>query len=379
MSKASKTLVTVVLAASIGVTCIIGCRGKEPGRVEVGAVLSMTGDVGAYGQRSLKGLQIAEDEINAAGGINGKKLSLIVEDARSSSKDAVSALQKLTEVDGMRIVVGDVLSGTTLAMAPIAERKRILLFAPGASNPSLTNAGDYIFRNWVSDDFDGKAIAHYMLENEIRDAFVLFQQTDYCVGLADAFTKEFESLGGHVNSREGFVTEATDFRAPLVKLQAVNPNAVYLVGESRQNGTILRQAREMAIRVRWFANLTVDTPECRTIAGPAREGVIFTTPAFDPNSEVAQVRRFVDAFRRKYNEDPDVTSGVAYDALMILASVVKSVGTDPARVKDALYKVRQFPGVTGATSFDANGDVMKAIFVKEIKNDQPALVKAFTF
>jgi branched-chain amino acid transport system substrate-binding protein len=373
-----KVALTAIAVAAVALAAWIASR-KPRTDIRIGVILSLTGDVGPYGQRSLRGLSVAEQEINAAGGINGKPVSLIVEDAKSSPRDSVSALQKLTSLHRVRIVVGDVLSGTTLAMAPIAESGHVLLFAPGASNPSLRNAGDYIFRNWVSDDYDGKVMAHYLIDSGIHSAFILYQQTDYALGLADAFQSEFEKLGGQVQGREGFVTEATDFRAQLLKLQKANSPATYLVGESRQNGTILRQAREMGMHVRWFANLTVDTPECEAVAGKAREGVVYSTPAFDPNSDSGQVKRFIAAYRHQYGEDPDVTAGVAYDALMILASVIREVGPDADKVKDGLYKVKGFPGVTGITTFDDHGDVVKDIFVKEIRDDKPVLIKTFAF
>lgn len=360
--------------------CVVGCkRSEQSNQIRIGVVLSMTGDVGAYGQRSLHGLLVAQKQINDSGGINGRKLELEIEDARSSPKDAVSAFQKLVDVDKLNIVVGDVLSSTTLAMAPLAQRKKVLLFAPGASNPALRNAGKYFFRNWVSDDFDGKAMAHYMFDSDVKSAYVLYQQTDYCVGLAGAFQKEFEALGGKLAGKEGFMTDAVDFRAQLVKLQSSGAKVVYLVGESRQNGTILLQAQQLGIHVRWFSNLTVDTPECEKLAGSALNGVVFTTPTFDPNSAEPQVKKFVHAYQDEYKEQPDVTAGVAYDALMILASVMRNVGTNVDAIVNGLHKVKDFPGVTGNTTFDEHGDVLKPIFVKEFKNDKPVLIKTYSF
>jgi branched-chain amino acid transport system substrate-binding protein len=320
---------------------------------------------------------VAEKEINDSGGINGRTIQLVVEDAKSSPKDAVSSFQKLAEVNGLRIIIGDVLSGTTLAIAPLAEKKKILLLAPGASNPSLRNAGEYIFRNWVSDDFDGKAMADYMFDNGIRNTFLLFQQTDYCVGLADAFEREFGSRGGKLDGKEGFLTEASEFRANLVKVQNSNTKVVYLVGEARQNGTILREAKELGLALQWFANLTVDTPECRKIAEDALEGVVYTTPTFDAESADPQIQRFTREFEAQNHEKPEITSGVAYDALMILASIIRKEGMDVETVKSALQKVKDFPGVTGQTTFDEKGDVKKPIFVKEIKGGQSIKLKTY--
>jgi branched-chain amino acid transport system substrate-binding protein len=378
MSK--RLLLGIALVAALIVAAVLWRqKSRSPDTVRIGVLLSLTGDVGPYGQRSLNGIRLATDEVNSSGGIAGKPLSLVIEDSRSSPRDAVSAFTKLVDLDHVRIVVGDVLSGTTLAVAPLAEKNRVVLFAPGASNPALRGAGEYIFRNWVSDDFDGKVMAQYLIREGIREVFILNQQTDYCVGLAKAFRTAFESLGGKAVGEESFITEATDFRAQILKIQRSSASSIYLVGEARQNGTILRQAREMGIEKRWFSNLTVDTPECKAIAGAAREGVVFTTPAFDPNEDSPQTRKFVDAFRQRYHEDPEVTSGVAYDAVKILATVMNKSGQTAEQVKDGIRSVRDFPGVTGSTTFDNQGDVVKDIFIKAIKNDTPVLITHFSF
>jgi branched-chain amino acid transport system substrate-binding protein len=371
---------TVALVVVLAIAAILLCGPKTsaPKSIRVGVLLSLTGDVGPYGQRSLKGLQLAADEINSAGGIDGKPIELVIEDARSSPRDAVSAFTKLVNLDGVQIVIGDVLSGTTLAVVPIAERNHVVLFAPGASNPALRNAGDYIFRNWVSDDFDGRVMAEYLAQKKTKNVFVLFQQTDYCVGLARAFENAFNASRGHIIGREAFTTETTDFRPLLLKLRQSNADDVYLIGEARQTATAIRQAKEMGLNPHWFSNLTIDTPEAANIAGGAREGVVFTTPAFDTDSAAPEIQQFVAAFKRRYGVAPEVTSGVAYDAMRILAEVLRRSGTTPDQVKAGLYAIRAFPGVTGATTFDSHGDVSKNIFVKVIKNDRAVRLTEFT-
>jgi branched-chain amino acid transport system substrate-binding protein len=348
--------------------------------VKIGVLLSLTGDVAAYGERSRKGIMLAIDEVNSKGGINGKPLQVILEDAKSSPKDAVAAVQKLIMVDRVSIVVGDVLSSTTLAVAPIAERNKVVLFAPGASNPKLRDAGDYVFRNWASDDYDGSAIAAYAYKRaNVKSIAILAQQTDYCLGLAQAFEREFEKLGGKVLIKEYFKTEAVDLRSQLTKIRRAGASAVYVSAEARQTGTALRQAAELRFSPSWFTNLTVDTPECALIAGQNREGVIFSTPAFDLGSERPEVQQFVQAFRAKYKVEPEVTAGHAYDAIKILVSVMQKWGTDAESVKKGLYAVRNFPGVTGLTTFDDHGDVVKGVFIKKISHGKPILLEEFKF
>ena len=373
------TFILIVL-----VSCLASCEKNQENisedEIRIGVVFSLTGDVAAYGQRSMKGVNVALYEINSSGGINGKKIRLIVEDAKSSAKDGVAAINKLIFQDKVKFIIGDVLSSTTLAMAPIAERNKILLLAPGASNPALTDAGDYIFRNWLSDNFDGKALAAYSFKKKgIRTVATLYQKTDYCLGLEDAFSKEFILLGGTVLSREAFETDATDFRTNIVKTQHNNPEGVFVSAESRQTGTILKQAFELNFRPNWFSNLTVDTPECAEIAGAARNGVVFSTPAFDVKDQDSPVvRKFVDNFTTKYSEKPEATSGHSYDALKILAFVMQKHGTKVESVKTGLYELKNFPGVTGSTTFDRNGDVLKNVFIKSISGNIPTLLEVFS-
>ena len=162
----------------------------------IGVALSLTGKNANYGKRSYHGIQWAVEKINSKGGINGRSVNLIVEDTKSSSTAATSAILKLITVDKLDIIIGDIISGTTLAMAPIAEENSKILFAPGASSPKVKEAGDYIFRNWTSDDFDGKVMAQYCFSKGHRKIGIITELTDYTYDLAKAFKNEFERLGG---------------------------------------------------------------------------------------------------------------------------------------------------------------------------------------
>lgn len=380
----SRLSLAYFLAITLFISSLLLCpgpaRSQDKTLIQVGVVLSLTGDVAAYGERSRKGIMLALDEINSSDGVNGRPVDLILEDAKSSPKDGVGAIQKLIQVNHVPVIVGDVLSSTTLAMAPIAERNKVVLFAPGASNPSLSKAGDYVFRNWASDDFDGKAMAAYMRKRSgISTIAVLAQRTDYTLGLAEAFEKEFTSLGGRILTKEFFDTASVDLRSQLTKVRNTRAKTLFFSGESRQTGTALRQAVELGLRLRWFTNLTVDTPECTAIAGEAREGVIFSTPAFDISSSKPEVQQFVRGFRKKYNEDPEATAGHAYDAMKIVAHVMKTSGTSAEAIQKGLYALRSFPGVTGLTTFDENGDVIKDVFIKTITAGSPKLLEEFHF
>ena len=319
----------------------------------------------------------ATKKINAEGGISGKKIELAIEDSASSPKHAVTAINKLINVDRVKIVLGDIISGTTIAVAPIAESKGVLLFAPGASHPSLRYAGDYIFRNWTSDDFDGKVMAQYLLDKKVKEIGLLFQKTDYTFGLSKALEDAFSEGGGNVKAKEIFDTEDTDLRTHLSKLKDSNIKHVYISAYSPGTGRALKQSIEIGFRPQWYASLTVDTPECASIAGNARNGVVFTTPAFNANDKTSEMRVFVDGFKDRFGEEPESVAGHAYDALNILAMVIKTVGTESDNIKEKLYSVKKFPGVTGVTSFDDHGDVLKGIHIKQIRNNSAMILEYF--
>ena len=350
--------------------------GDNP--VKIGVVLPLTGDAANYGKRSLNGITWAVDKINAKGGINGRRLVTTVEDSRSSPKDAVTAISKLISADHLKLIVGDIMSGPTLAMAPVAERNKVVLLAPGASNPAVRDAGDFIFRDWTSDDYDGKAMAAYLLKTNQRTLGLLVQKNDYAVGVADALARDFTAGGGTISQREEFETGETNLKTYISKLKAAAVPNVYLSAQSQETGMALRQALELGYHPHWFTTLTVDTPECAKIAGQARESVIFTTPAFDLTANNPVATTFVNGFKERFGQDPEAAAGHAYDAINILAAVIGRVGTDPIAVKAALYEVRNFPGVTGTMSFDDHGDVVKPISIKQIKHGKPVLLEVFS-
>ena len=345
--------------------------------IRIGVMLCLTGDSANYGKRSLNGVNWATQKINDKGGINGKRIKLFVEDDRSSPKDAVTAFNKLTQAEGIKIVVGDIISGTTLAVAPIAEKNHVLLFAPGASNPQLRDSGDYIFRNWTSDDFDGKAMARYLEKKGVKSLGILVQKTDYTIGLADALAKDFKSLDRSIVSRQEFETDEKDLRTQLLKLKESGVRDVYISAYSPGTGIALKQAAEIGYSPHWYASLTVDTPECATIAGKARDGVIFSTPAFNINDPSPEMKIFVQGYKERFGEDPETVTGHAYDAINILAMAIEKVGPDPTKIKDELYKIKNFSGVTGKTSFDDHGDVVKGIQIKQIRGGKPVIIDYF--
>ena len=376
MRSESKAMAVVLL---LTILCTSGCGKRTTSSdIPIGVAVCLTGDVAPFGQKTIRGIRLACDEINSKGGVRGKKLRLLVEDTQSEPRVAVLAITKLIEVDKVSVVIGDVLSSTTLAMAPIAEQNHIILFAPGASNPSVRNAGDYVFRNWVSDDFDGTAMAQYIYGAGLHTLATLTQQNDYCVGLTKALVGEYTQIGGRIVSQQVFQTGALDMRVQIEKIRSAQPTAVYVSGEARGDGLALKQMAEIAYRARVFSNVSLEMSEARTIAGKAIEGVTYSTPAYDSTSTDSLVVGFVNRYKRANGEAPDVTAAIAYDAMNIIAAAIRAVGTQPDSIKSFLYSLKDFPGVSGSTSFDDHGDVHKDIFIRRFTASGSVLLKRFT-
>lgn len=366
----------IAFAALLAFLSQKGHQIEEVREIKIGALLSLTGENANYGTRSLHGALWAVEKINQRGGLGGVPIHLVIADTKSNPKDAVSAYRKLVDSDGVQIVVGDIISGTTLAVAPLAQREKVLLFAPGASNPKLTDAGEYVFRNWTSDSFDGETIARYARSRNDMSVGIMVENTDYTMGLANAFAREFEALEGRVIGKYEFDSKSLDFRNTLEKIKNDMPSAIYVSAYSAQSGRIIRQAREIGIEYNFYATLTVNTPECLQIAGDAIDGVSFTTPALDLEADTKVVRDFVDGFVEKFGEEPEDAAAHAYDAILMLSSIWPD-GTNPTaeELKDRLADLHDYPGVTGTMSMDKNGDVVKSINIKRFVKGEPLLIE----
>ena len=333
--------------------------------ITVGAILPLTGDAAQYGQAARRGLELAIEKVNAER-LTPAKMAVEFEDDQADPKRAVSAFQKLTAGGDVPAVIGAFSSSATLAIAPLAERKRIVLLSPVASAPAVTKAGDFIFRNVASDVFEGSIMPQFAYKDlGIRRVAVLYINNDFGVGLRDAFAAGFRALGGQIVAEEAFAQGATDFRGQLTKLKALKPEAVYLVGY-KEMARVLRQSAELAFSPRFLSISMFEDPDILKLAGRAAEGAYYTYQGFDPRSNDKVIKDFVSSYRARYGSDPDIYAGLAYDAGRILALAIKEGGRDPARIRDVLYRIGDFPGVTGRTTFDRNGDVTKEIHIKYV-------------
>jgi len=370
-----KAWISIVVAVFIivvvtAITWMTKQNEEAKGIVAIGSILPMSGEGAKYGALARDAIELVISDVNKEGGIQGKTITVQYEDSKGNGRDGVSALQKLITVNHVPAVIGGLFSSVTLAMAPVAERNHIVVLSPTSSAPSITNAGDYIFRNCASDVFEGKVMADAAYEKlGIRNVAIVYINNDYGVGIVETFKKAFTGLGGKILAAEAFSQGAVDFRAQLTKIVALHPEGVYIVGY-KELGNLLKQAYEMGVKTQFMSTVMFEDPDILAVAGKAADGVIYSARAYDPNSKNPVVQKFVADFNKQYGSIPDIFAAYAYDAARIMVHAMRHGGPNADEIKNALYATRDFPGVTGTTTFDKNGDVSQPAYLKTVRNGQ---------
>jgi branched-chain amino acid transport system substrate-binding protein len=342
--------------------------GKGPKEITIGALLPLTGQDAYLGEQSKRGLDLAIEKINSAGGIRSKIIKVIYEDSKGETNSAVSGLNKLIKYDKVPAVIGELSSTITLALAPIAEKNKIFLISPTASTPRLSNIGKYFFRVCASDVFEGTTMAEYAYNVlKIKKIGILFINNDYGIGLKDAFNLKYKELGGNVKIEEPFEPQGDDFRTQLMKIGAQKVEAIYLPGYAPEIGIIFRQARELGLDFKFLSSIDFENPKTVELAGNLIEGTIYTAYNYDPNRHDNITMEFTNAFKKKFNDTPGIYAALSYDSMLVLADALRD-GTSPDKIMNRLYKIDGLKGVTGDISFDEDGNVKHLIVLKTYRN-----------
>ncbi len=358
----------VLTAFSIATALIVISCGQKAGTqpITIGAILPLSGNSAQYGKFCQEGFQLALDEINKQGGVKGAPLRVIWEDDQAVPSSAAAAMTKLATVDKVPIVFGTWASSCVLAQAPIAEANRIPILAE-AQSPQIRDAGDYVFRIQPDSRYYLKVLAPYACQKlGLKKLAILYVNNDYGVDQAAVFKNLAEGLGSKVVFEEGFPQGAQDFRSVLTKLKGAEPDGVFVPAYA-EAGVILKQAAELGIKTQFLGSAPMESPDVVLTAGKAAEGVIYVHH-FDPDSDDPKIKEFQKKYEAKYGRAPEGYGALAYDAAYVTAHVLDKAGTSREQIKDELYKVRDFPGVSGPTSFDDHGDVIKPIVVRTIKD-----------
>jgi len=363
--------IAIIIVVVLGIIFAVIQTKKQPEEIKIGAILILTGPDAKAGQSAKRGIDMAVNEVNERGGINDKSVKIIYEDDQGDPSKAVSVLMKLINVDKVPAIIGPMWSSSVLAVAPMAEKRRVVILTPTASSPKITDAGDFIFRNTYSDVIEGQKMAEYAYNVlGYKRVALLYNNSDYGVGLKDSFKSRFIEIGGKITGEETYDPKATDFRSQIGKLNIDKPDAIYLAGYNEM-GLVLRQAREQGIKIPFLSCIMFEIGDVIKVAGNAAEGVIYAYPSYDPESGSKITREFAQRYMKIYGEFPDPEAAFSYDAAGILLAVIRKVGAESLKIKESLYQIKDYEGVTGKTGFDSNGDVVKSIGFKKVAGGKP--------
>lgn len=355
--------ISIAVMLALFVVFVDSCKKKEE-EIKIGAVLVLTGPDAKAGNSAKRGIEMAVEEINSEGGVNSLKITVVYEDDQGDPQKASNAVLKLINVDEVPVIIGPMWSTSVLAISKIAEEKQVVILSPTASAPSITEAGDFIFRNTYSDVYEGTKDAEYAY-NELgyRKSGIIYINLDAGIEIANVFEKRFEELGGKVLVKENYNPDTTDFRSLLTKFRAKDIEFIYLMGYN-EIGQLIKQARELGLKLPFISTIMFEISDVVATAGDAAEGTVYSFPSYDPQKGGNLVYSFAKKYEQKYGELPDPEAAFSYDAMKILALAISEAGTDPIKIKNELYNIQNYKGVTGKTSFDENGDVTKPIGFK---------------
>jgi branched-chain amino acid transport system substrate-binding protein len=367
----SWVILAVIMIALASSVAVYWMKRASVGEVVVGVLFPLTGDAASYGEKGREAIDLAVSNAGTSGHCGSHNARVSYEDSRADPTTGVAAFRKLITADGVPVVIGDIVSAVTLAVAPIAESNRVLLMSPTSSAPAITQAGQYVYRIWPSDLAEGRAIAQFALDHGYRRASILHMTNDYGVAISDVFKETFKAGGGRVVSIDGYQADNTDFRTPLTRIRAAKPDVLYIAGYFADTAVIVRQARELGVTIQVLGTTAIEDDQFLRLAGDAADGIIYPlATGFDVASSLPQVREFVESFRSRYKHDPGWVEAQSYDAFMLVCTAMSLVQGDVTgtALKEAIDNMPSYAGIAGDIRFDENGDVIKPVVFRTIRN-----------
>jgi branched-chain amino acid transport system substrate-binding protein len=339
--------------------------------VNIGFFGDLTGPTFNFGLSAKNGVLMAADEINQAGGINGRQIDIVIEDDKGSPEEAAQVTGKLIDRYKVIAIIGAGASGNSLASAPKAQAARVPLIAPSSTNPAVTQVGDYIFRACFIDAFQGEVMAKFAVNTlKAKSAAIMLDfNSPYSRGLTDFFEFSFAKLGGEIVAKQSYSQGDPDYRGQLSAIKAANPDVIYIPGYYGDVAIIAKQARQLGLTVPLLGADGWDAPELWELGGDALNGSYISNhySADDPSETI---QNFAHDYRQRYgNLTPDAHAALAYDALRFLAEAIARAGTtEGPKLRDALAQTKNFAGVTGIISMDRDRNAVKPAVVLKLED-----------
>jgi len=364
ITTAALSVVALFLLASCG-------KSSAPAgdTIPIGEFASMTGNTATFGQSVHAGAVLAIDEINAGGGVIGKKLELISEDDQSKTEDAAAAVHKLIDRDNVVALLGEVASSRSKAGGPIAQAAHVPMISPASTNEDVTKIGDYIFRICFIDPYQGQTMARFAMKSlGAKHAAILEDmKQDYSIGLANSFRETFSAGGGQIVSEQSYGSGDKDFHAQLTSIRGFNPDVIFVPGYYTEVALIVRQARELGLNVAIIGGDGWDSPDLTKGAEKDFNNTFFSNH-FATEDPDPVVQEFVKKYQKKFDgKMPDAMAALGYDAARILADAIKRGGsTDHDKLRAAIAATQEFSGVTGKITIDKDRNASKPLTILKI-------------
>lgn len=335
---------------------------------KIGWIGALTGPTARYGagQSAL----LAVDEVNESGGVLGRRLELVQEDGQGKGAVAISALQKLTEIDQLKFILGGHCTPESAAIAPLAKQKNVLLLAAITSSPKLTGINPNFLRITHVSTVVGELLAHHAVHGaQLSNFAVLQEETDYVLPVAEAFKKTMIGLGGKIVLDESFASGESDFRSLVARIKNSGAQALYLGTQSQDMAAlIMRQLRSGGVTLPVYGNEVVgNTPAGNPLVAPQFKDTIFAEPVYDETTELAA--QFIKNYKARYHTSAlplGLLGAEAYDSVRLLAATINRCGDDVARVRECLLQTKDFPGASGQIEINALGDGVRKVVVKKL-------------
>jgi branched-chain amino acid transport system substrate-binding protein len=365
LKKISALLLVSLLAAGG-----FGCKKKEATEattpagdtVKIGFLGALTGDVAMFGKPTLDGMKMAAEEVNAAGGINGKKIEIIEADNRGDKQEGASVTQKFISRDNVVAIVGDPTTGITKVAAPIAQKSQVVLLSAGATGPGVVENGDFIFRDTLLDSVAIPACIDFFAKDlgYKKVAVITSDNNDYSVGLSQTFRDAAKGKDIQIVSDEKVKDGDKDFSAQITNIKAKKPDVIFFSGYYTEGALIMKEARKQGLKASMFGGDGLFSPKFIELGGAATEGSM-SALGFSPEQATPETAKFIDAYKKKFGgNDPGLFDAQGYDAVMLLADAMKRANSiDPKVFKNELAKTKNFKGVSGTITIRDNREPIK--------------------
>ena len=364
-------LLVFVLAATAG------CGKSDSSEIKIGVVYELTGNTASFGTSANNGAKLAFKEINANGGVLGKKIKTVEADNKGEPSESANAMTKVIAQDNVVAVTGFTTSSNGIAASTVAEDNKIPFVAAATTNPKVTinesngTVKNYTFRVCFIDPFQGTVGANFVLNTlQAKKAVVMIDNSsDYSKGLLQFFKVAFNKGGGQILAEEAYLQKDQDFKTILTKIKALNPEVIYLPGYYEEVGKIIKQARELGIMIPFVGGDGWDSPKLVEIGGAAALNNTYFTNHYSVEDKSDKSKAFVEAYTKEYGQTPDAMAVLGYDAAYALVDAIKRAGSsEPGKIREALAATKNFPAVTGLLTLNEKHDAVKSAVILEFKN-----------